>query len=806
MNHLKLRLTILLFGTVCLAGSAATTLPDSETPDGGWKSTAPANHLRLSKELPDGSGQSLLFTAPKWKGGESVWPAFENRSIPKDWSKFDRLAVPVCNDGKAPIVFNIFLSDSKTPFRKGAYFTNILTPFTARLLVLPLRPAFQEKKIDPADIAIFHCFSENPREGIRLFLGDITLLEPGEAVPELPESFLRQARKQRDALLAPTRKRLETELDALKTEKLRPEFAAYLRKTAAANRDRLRSGEFDELLLNNSGNPPPEWRSLQSLVPVMAAAPVNGDLLLGCAPPTDKVLPKVPVFRPLPETVRIDAARNERESFQMVVMPLEKDRKSVAVRLTPFTGPAGTLPESAVTAIPVGFVETTFVPKSGSDHVGFHPDPLLAFLPSVEVRAGDAQPFWIRADIPADQPAGEYSGKAEITVDGKAAFSVPVSIRVRDFTLPNRSMLPLAVTFWPNDGCMSKCNPDFNSGERKSPAAPVHAWKNHKKAWNDLLSGYYLNIDSLYEYSDWEPQFELLADLKRQGKLGKFNLGYFHPAAADPKDNHGMQSTIDRIRPRYEKAKSLGLLGHAYLYGCDEAHADRFPLADRAAAILKKEFPDVPIFTTAYDDSFGMDGRLGSIDWFCPLTPKFDEKQAAAARKAGKQVWWYICLSPIPPYANIFIESTGIETRLLMGAMAAKYRPDGFLYYQTSLWNNTAPITTGPYTDWIAHSFPGYNGDGNWTYPGPDGAPLGSVRLENFRDGLEDYAYVKLLEGQLAAAKAAAKDAPWQRRAEAALQAPPDVVVNRTDYTRDYARLHAWRSRLAELIESAPVR
>ena len=138
--------------------------------------------------------------------------------------------------------------------------------------------------------------------------------------------------------------------------------------------------------------------------------------------------------------------------------------------------------------------------------------------------------------------------------------------------------------------------------------------------------------------------------------------------------------------------------------------------------------------------------------------------------------------------------------------MSAKYRPDGFLYYQTSLWNNTAPVTAGPYTDWIAQSFPGYNGDGNWTYPGPDGTPLGSIRLENFRDGLEDYAYVKLLEQRLAAAKQAGRNPQWQREAEAALAVPAALVGSLTEYTRDPQKVYAWRSRLADLIEAAPVK
>jgi len=39
-----------------------------------------------------------------------------------------------------------------------------------------------------------------------------------------------------------------------------------------------------------------------------------------------------------------------------------------------------------------------------------------------------------------------------------------------------------------------------------------------------------------------------------------------------------------------------------------------------------------------------------------------------------------------------------------------------------------------------------YNGDGAWLCVGPDGTPLATQRLENFRDGLEDFAYVKILE------------------------------------------------------------
>ena len=113
---------------------------------------------------------------------------------------------------------------------------------------------------------------------------------------------------------------------------------------------------------------------------------------------------------------------------------------------------------------------------------------------------------------------------------------------------------------------------------------------------------------------------------------------------------------------------------------------------------------------------------------------------------ACDQVWWYICVVPRTPYANIFLEYPAIESRLLMGAMTAKYRPDGFLYYQTSLWQAKEPIRKGPFTNWDPRSYRDAHGDGSWLCMREGGLPVPTIRLENYRDGLEDYAYARILE------------------------------------------------------------
>ena len=147
----------------------------------------------------------------------------------------------------------------------------------------------------------------------------------------------------------------------------------------------------------------------------------------------------------------------------------------------------------------------------------------------------------------------------------------------------------------------------------------------------------------------------------------------------------------------------------------------------------------------------------------------------------------------------MFIECQAIEGRMLMGAQAVKYRPDGFLYYQTMLWNAKRCIESGPFTDWNPRTYRENNGDGSWTCAGPDCTPVPTIRLENFRDGLEDYAYAKILEAKLAAR--ADKNDDWSRKAKKLLSVPRELVDSITNFSDEPAALYRWRDAMADLIE-----
>ncbi len=532
----------------------------------------------------------------------------------------------------------------------------------------------------------------------------------------------------------------------------------------------------------------------------------SGGMLVGVATSMEKILPRqAPVDVAATKQVELSLAPNEKESVQIAVLSTKGPLRKVAVSVGDLKGSGGTVfKHENIDCDVVGYVETKSRPPYGTPHVGWWPDPILKGLPAVDIAAGDLQTFWVRLRAPKGQPAGVYRGIATVSAEGVTPVTLEFRVRVRRFTLPDCSPLPLAITFSPEDNPTPQTQRD-QAEWRKSGDYPIQAWKKHKLQWADFLADYYITYDSLYHHG--MPDFEVLTHLQRQGRLGRFNLGYFGDVGPRPEDLAAWKADhLPRFRAAYAKAKELGLLDHAYLYGCDETPAEHFPQVQRAAAILKEEFPGVPVMTTTYDQSYSLASPIKSVDAFCPLTPSFSPTKAAAARAAGKQVWWYICCGPHHPYANMFIEYPAIEGRLLMGPMTARQRPDGFLYYQISIWNSRRPITTGPFTDWDPRSWTTYHGDGSWTCVAADGLPVPTIRLENFRDGLEDFAYVLLLEKLVRQRLAKgdtlpAEEKKWLAEAQAALLVPPSLVNDMTHYSRDPAALYAWRNRIADLID-----
>ena len=543
-------------------------------------------------------------------------------------------------------------------------------------------------------------------------------------------------------------------------------------------------------------------------------------VLVATASSMQKVLPRDVA---LPTSVRpatgqkLDLAQNEREGFQIVVLPFTQPLKSVAVEVGELTDDSGQrLDGGLVTVEPVGYVKT-YLPQHPlgdfGQYVGWWPDPMLPFLDQVDIERGDAQSFYIRLHTEKATPPGTYRGTVRVTAaDVGEPYTFDLEVTVHGFALPDRSPLPLAMTF----------EPDYNRVLARAVTPGLtdeqwdEQWQSLKFDWADFLADHWISYDNLYRNGRNWPDFEVLDHLEARGALDIINLGRFglkEPDAFNLIDETVAQQRSS-IEDAYAKAKQRGWLDRTYIYGFDERPKENFPLMERFVAELQPLVPGVKVATTA-GAYWNYWGEAEGIDIWSPILSNWDPQRVESYKKQGKEVWWYVCIASPPPYPNVFIDQDVIDTRVMMGPMTAKYRPDGFLYYVINRWSggseiekNYAYITSGPFTEWNPKSFRESHGDGNMTYPGPEGKPLPNLRLENFRDGLEDYAYVLILERRIgevqSLAKPTAAQRQWLQEAEAALEVPAAVVKATNSYTKDPADVAAYRQKLADAITTAP--
>ena len=765
------------------AASGAVTLFDFE--DGKAPNIkAKTYSVGVTNAFATSGTHGLRFRCDRWEKGMPEWPSFNLVTPVKDWSGYDRLVIDVVSRGGADNdTLGTFIVGPTGPVQKGLFANLRLPPSQYVQWVVDLKKWPKETSV--TNIGRVHLFTSNPKD-MDVVIDRLTLLKKGEPLP-VPESIC----VARDIL---------------------PMSVAAQETLFSSNvflRGRL--ANFKSYLRFQSKVETSPYRTPQ--------------MLLGTATSMEKILPRGTFdAQAIPAAgLGVRLARNEYESLQVLVAPRGEDLRNVRVRVGDLSDGAGGVfaaanvacdvmgyvnlrrqaPYKVGAAVPTnaapGYARATLRPE-----LGWWPDPILNFLDGVTVEGTDVQSFWVRVHCPEGQKAGVYRGALTVSADGIAPVKVPFSVRVNGFAIGRTSPLPLAITFSPGPTTQLEDAAGLAAAaeRRKDPLSPVNLWKHREQEWGDFLADYFITMDSLY-HDGSRVHFDVLERLKRQGRLGVFNLGYWgYPQSTNEAEvTKWRKGTIGRLRKAYDGAKARGLLDKAYLYGCDEISSNYFPMIRLAVRELKAAFPGVPISTTAYDHEFGVGTPLDVMDWFTPLTPKFDMDKAAASRAAGHQVWWYICCGPHAPHANMFIECPAIEGRLLMGAQTARMRPDGFLYYQITIWNSKRCIESGPFTDWDPRSWTKYHGDGSWTCVGPDGRPLPTIRLENFRDGLEDYAYAKILRGLLASRKGMGGE--WRSKAKALIEVPREVTDTMTNYTGDPAAVYRWRNAMADLIEDA---
>ena len=518
--------------------------------------------------------------------------------------------------------------------------------------------------------------------------------------------------------------------------------------------------------------------------------------VLSSADTMQKVFRDEPWNSPAAARLTIEAARNEVEGIQLVVKSAaRKDISVAALEISDLKGEKGRLiSKSHVRWHIVGYVKTT-KPTYPAPKVGWWPDPLLPGR-KFNVKAGGVQPLWINVHVPQDA-AGVYQGTVALRLADGRKQSVPLELRVWDFTVPKRQHLETCFLL----------RPDQLKKFYKLPKVPIEMYER----WIDFCLDHRISL-TLNDWPNYAKDMERLVarQLGRGGAAFCLAGAWFQKGSPEARRKHN-QRMVEQIKGLYDRAKRRGWLDRAYVYCHDEVGKEHYPFARELYGALKKAMPDLRLMQTFYKDDPVT--ALGDVlDVWAPNIAKYRQAEFRAQQAKGKGVWWYVCCGPPKPYANLMIEWPGIDHRILPW-QNWRYGVTGLLYWGTAVCGKNADgPKRWPDVPWDPATFRNkagnpFNGDGQLIYPGPDGRPLSSIRLENLRDGIEDYEYFRLLRDAVTRLKkaGAARHRGLIAEAAKALAADNAVVKDVTHFTDNAQVLRKARATLALLIERSTV-
>ncbi len=535
-------------------------------------------------------------------------------------------------------------------------------------------------------------------------------------------------------------------------------------------------------------------------------------LALACADSMDKIFPTfsedAPEFKGQPfATLSIEAAANESEGIQLVLIGLDKDVQNLSLKVE-----GDGLLTANTQLYHVEYLDTTGMQTNYPvSYRGKWPEMLIPGVPR-ELKSGEIRTLWLNVDVPKGTKGGEYRGSVVLTADN-ARFEIPLQLKVWNFALPQTSKLRNA---------MSVAHEQVLEFYEKREGAKLT--EEQRLVILDNLAKFMLkkrmNPSNIYDWTAYSgkpisfprpDKFREYADLGMNAvPIANLTPGPFQESGDWLRNWYNAENRKGKVREsiveNYRLARAAGIENMLYLHGFDEVgyHRDlpgKAKVINELATYWREAEPDIKIecITTVEND------LIGAVKIWCPAFQVLEAKKGAfmARKQAGDELWVYTCLgSPARGTSPSFVlESSGMDMRLV-GWLCRYLDADGFLYYALTHWRYNYPKNgqSWPQIPWNPVYVPGYNGEAVFIYPGAtwDADPVGSIRLENLRDGFEDFDYLMLLKER--SAKASAAD-----RAEIEnLISAKSLIQSTGEYSDNPAQLREIRRRIAALIEKYP--
>lgn len=492
------------------------------------------------------------------------------------------------------------------------------------------------------------------------------------------------------------------------------------------------------------------------------------------------------------ERISLRAARNEYEGIQLIVAGNPHD-DATGVEIVVddlISDEGGVLPASRASW---GWIKAVKTESSGVpvDFIGEIPDVVMDGLGKFSVKAGGFTPALIRWYVAPETRPGTYRGTVTVK-NGDGARKVPVEFRVYGFELPKVNSIPVAFSFF------EAYYKDWYQLKELSDE--------QKLAIYEFLLSYRVSPNNIYS-DDVYPEFHLLEKIK--DRVNFVTIGSWGKAA----NSQAAQKRVDEFRDRLERLEAMGLKKAAYFYGVDELKDDvpnRLPRAVEAHRYLHRNFPDLRTMQT----SFPKEPYEHLFNVWVPYISFFSKpeslKKLEELKANGCEIWWYVADGPPKPFPNFFVDFPPFDSRVFL-MLSYRYKVDGILYWAINReWVTNMEIRQAwPDAEWkpyINHISEGTkkerNGMGNFIYPGPEGRMLPSLRLENLRDGIEDYEYLTLLKKEIEAAAQRGIDGALLAEARELEEVPQEVVVAVDNYNTDPSALMRYRDKVGAMIEA----
>ncbi|HEX8041687.1 MAG TPA: glycoside hydrolase domain-containing protein, partial [Chryseosolibacter sp.] len=447
---------------------------------------------------------------------------------------------------------------------------------------------------------------------------------------------------------------------------------------------------------------------------------------------------------PLTEQVDLSMARNEYESFQLAILPFGKDLDQINIDVSDLSNKEGnTIEKKHIGVSRVDYNKIDWRAAYVTEYEGWHPDPLIPYRGGLKISGDEVcRPFWITVYAPPGTKPGEYSGTVSVTATGLKKMTATIRCRVWDFELPVASHLK--THSWDQ---LSYFRDFYNVSEY-----PVEWYERFcelllKNRFNPGSAG----VNYVNQEPDRSGQYDFSAVEKVLGfcierGLTRFSIIQMKKGLYTDEEAAKVYRFVEAYA-RFLRRK--GWLDKALIELWDEPTDLEWPYIKERAEKLKQIDPGLRLQLFAeggpYDfwdtrmDQFGLN-KL--VDIWAPV----NSVEAPQSQAEGKEVWAYFCTLARESAPNFYIDCPAIYQRSIAW-YCWMYGLDGFEHWGTNyFWRNVRegqPMSEKwPNVPWDSRTYFNYNGEGQLVYPGPDGVPYSSIRLENFRDSMEDYEYL----------------------------------------------------------------